>query len=145
MRTLYIWRLLTALVLPLAALPAQTTAYAGLEVVGNEHGVSELTVAEVRSIFRGDRALWSTGHAVTVVLPSGRSPYADEFSEGVLGMTRESMQRYWLGLVFQGRASPPVHLATASEIIAYVERTPGAIAVVPAGVARRALVIPVRK
>jgi ABC-type phosphate transport system substrate-binding protein len=138
------WGLLLALCFPAGGLSAQASAFAGFEVVASEAGVSALTAAEVRGIFRGDRALWATGQAVTVVLPSGRAAYADDFSRRVLGMSREAMQRYWLALVFQGRASPPVHLGSAAEIIAYVERTPGAIAVVPTGMAPRALVIPVR-
>jgi ABC-type phosphate transport system substrate-binding protein len=144
MRARAMWPLLLALCVPWYSLPAQGEAFSGFEVVANDIGVSELTAAQVRAIFRGDRSLWSTGQAVTVVLPSGRVPYADEFARSVLGMSRDAMQRYWLGLVFQGRAAPPVHLASAAEIIAYVERTPGAIAVVPLGLARRALVIPVR-
>ena len=144
MRAHVMWRLLIALFLPTGALPAQAPAFPGFEVVANESGVTSLTAAEVRGIFRGDRALWATGQAVTVVLPSGRAAYADDFSRRVLGMPREAMQRYWLALVFQGRASPPVHLGGAAEIVAYVERTPGAIAVVPSGTAPRALVIPVR-
>jgi ABC-type phosphate transport system substrate-binding protein len=136
--------LMLLLLLPLGVLVAQEAAFPGFEVVGNDIGVTVLTPTEVRNIFRGERALWSTGQAVTVVLPSGRSPYAASFAEGVLGMRREVMQRFWLGLVFQGRSAPPVNLGTAAEVIAYVERTPGAIAVVPVGTAPRALVVPVR-
>lgn len=144
MRARVISQLLLALCMPWHLLPAQGVAFSGFEVVANEIGVTELTAAQVRAIFRGDRALWSKGQAVTVVLPSGRAPYADDFSHSVLGMSRDAMQLYWLGLVFEGRASPPVHLASAAESIAYVERTPGAIAVVPLGSARRALIVPVR-
>jgi ABC-type phosphate transport system substrate-binding protein len=132
------------LLLPMRALPAQQTAYAGLEVVGNEIGVTSLTSAEVRNIFLGERALWSTGQAVTVVLPSTRSSYVGLFAEQVLGMRREVMQRYWMSLVFQGRAAPPINLPTVAEVLAYVERTPGAIAMVPTGTAPRSLVVTVR-
>jgi ABC-type phosphate transport system substrate-binding protein len=144
MRARIVRHLLALVLLPMGALVAQSAAFPGFEVVGNELGVSALTAAEVRNIFRGERALWSSGQAVTVVLPSGRSSYADGFAERVLGMRREVMQRFWLGLVFQGRAAPPVNLGTAAEVIAYVERTPGAVAVVPVGTAPRALVVPVR-
>jgi len=144
MRTLRLLRLLVLVMFPLAPALAQTDAFPGFEVVGNELGVASLTSAEVRNIFRGDRALWTTGQAVTVVLPSGRSSYVDAFAQTVLGMRRDMMQRYWLGLVFQGRSAPPVNLATAAEVIAYVERTPGAIAMVPKGIAPRTLVVPVR-
>jgi ABC-type phosphate transport system substrate-binding protein len=144
MRMLSVLSAIALLLLPLNLIPAQQSVLAGFEVVGNDLGVTALTVAEVRDIFRGERALWSSGQAVTVVLPSSRSPYAVQFAQQVLGMRREVMQRYWVSLVFQGRAAPPVNLATAAEVLAYVERTPGAIAVVPAGIAPRALVVTVR-
>lgn len=103
-----------------------------LVVIGNTTGLNELTRDELRAIFRGERSLWSTGSTVTIVLPSTRSPDVDAFATQVLGMSRAAMQRFWLSLVFQGRASPPMTFDTADEIIRFVRRTPGAIAVVPA-------------
>jgi ABC-type phosphate transport system substrate-binding protein len=146
MRTLLRLRLCLCLLvfLPLGHVSAQADAFPGFDVVGSELGVTALSPTQVRDIFRGERALWSTGTAVTVVLPSARSSYVDSFAQGVLWMRREMMQRYWIGLVFQGRATPPVNLPTAAEVIAYVERTPGAIAMVPQGTAPRALIVPVR-
>jgi hypothetical protein len=41
------------------------------------------------------------------------------------------MQRFWLALVFQGRAAPPIFVDSAEEMVSYVRRTPGAIALVP--------------
>lgn len=124
-----------ALVLPLLvhanALPAQQPRNE-LVVIGNATGLTELTRVELRTIFRGERSVWSTGSPVTVVLPSTRSPDIEVFAAEVLGMSRSAMQRFWLSLVFQGRASPPVSFDSAEEIIRFVRRTPGAIAVVPA-------------
>lgn len=104
----------------------------GLVVIGNVEGVQRLDPNEIRRIFRGEQSLWRGGVAVTVVLPSPRSSFIEAVSTGVFGLSKASMQRYWLGLVFQGRAAPPVQLETAEEMIAFVRRTPGAIAIVPA-------------
>jgi hypothetical protein len=41
------------------------------------------------------------------------------------------MQRFWLALVFQGRAAPPIFVDSVEEMVSYVRRTPGAIALVP--------------
>lgn len=101
-------------------------------VIGNATGLTDVSRDDLRAIFRGERSVWSTGSTVTIVLPSMRSPDADAFATQVLGMSRSAMQRFWLGIVFQGRASPPVSLESAGEIIQFVRRTPGAIAVVPA-------------
>jgi hypothetical protein len=48
-------------------------------------------------------------------------------------MSRQAMQRYWLGLVFQGRASAPVFVDSAAEVLSYVRDHPGAIGMVPMG------------
>ena len=128
------------------AMPRSTPVnLTGLVVIGNVEGLQRLDASEVRRVFRGEQSLWRGGVAVTVVLPSPRSPFIEVVSTGVFGLSKAAMQRYWLGLVFQGRAAPPVQLETADEMIAFVRRTPGAIAIVPAPIAEsaRSLVISV--
>jgi hypothetical protein len=129
---------------PLHQLRAQDGGIGRFDVVGNEIGVTSLTIAEVRAIFRGERALWSNGLRVTVVLPSNRAPYAEAFAEDILGMRPAAMQRYWLALVFQGRAEPPVAQVSVPAALLFLARTPGSIVAVPRGTAPRELVIPVR-
>lgn len=133
--TMHRLALAVALMLPLLghpdALPAQQSRN-DVVVIGNATGLTELTRDELRAIFRGERSVWSTGSPVTIVMPSTRSPDVEVFASEVLGMSRSAMQRFWLSLVFQGRASPPVTFDSAEEIVRFVRRTPGAIAVVPA-------------
>ncbi len=135
------WRLLTAQTVAAATVPFDFVA------VANSSGLSEVTVPELRRIFRGEQSLWSTKQPVSVVLPSARAEFTDRFARQVLGMTRAGMQRYWLALVFQGRANPPVLQDSAADVLAYVQRTPGAIGLVPASTPglQKALVIRVRE
>lgn len=135
------WRPLTA-----QAAAAATVSF-DFVVVANGSGLSEVTVPELRRIFRGEQSLWSTKQPVSVVLPSARAEFADLFARQTLGMTRAGMQRYWLAIVFQGRANPPVLQDSAADVLAYVQRTPGAIGLVPAATPGipRALVIRVRE
>lgn len=112
---------------------AAQQARAELTVIGNATGLTALDRDDLRAIFRGERSVWETGNSVIIVLPSTRSPDLDAFASQVLGMSRSAMQRFWLSLVFQGRASPPVSFDSAEEIVQFVRRTPGAIAVIPAG------------
>ena len=135
------WRLLTAQTVAAATVPFDFV------VVANGSGLSEVTVPELRRIFRGEQSLWSTKQPVSVVLPSARAEFTDRFARQVLGMTRAGMQRYWLALVFQGRANPPVLQDSAADVLAYVQRTPGAIGLVPASTPglQKALVIRVRE
>ncbi len=100
-------------------------------LIGNGTGLTQVTSAELRATFRGERSIWSTGNTVIIVLPASRVECAEDFSQQVLGMSRQAMQRYWLGLVFQGRASAPVFVDSAAEVLSYVQEHPGAIGMVP--------------
>jgi hypothetical protein len=104
-----------------------------LFLVGNGTGLTQVKPAELRSLFRGERSVWSTGREVIIVLPGSRVEWTEKFSQQVLGMSRQKMQRFWLGLVFQGRASAPVFVDSAEEVISYVRDHPGAIGMVPMG------------
>ena len=128
--------LISLLILPLAAAAATAVGpemAAGFILIGNRTGLESPNEAAVRSIFRGEQAIWPNRETVVVVLPSARAEFSESFARNVLDLSRTAMQRYWLALVFQGRARPPVFLNTAGEIIAYVRSTPGAIAMVPTG------------
>jgi len=111
---------------------AQGTWTNNLVVIGNNLGTSKLTQDYMKQTFKGKYSLWSNGQAVTIVLPSSKSAQANEFASLVMGMSVTGMQKYWLSLVFQGRANPPVFFETPSEILKFVSSTSGAIAVIPA-------------
>ncbi len=100
-------------------------------LIGNRTGTSDVDAAALHAIFRGERSIWASRQTVIIVLPSSRADYAEEFARVALDMTRTSMQKYWLALVFQGRANPPVFLDTADDVVAFVKRTPGTVAMVP--------------
>jgi len=102
-------------------------------VIGNATGLTAITETQAQAILRGERTLWDSRLPVTVVLPGQRAAHADSLTRGLMGMSRAGMQRYWLALVFQGRATPPVFHDTVEETVAFVRRTPGAIALIPAG------------
>jgi ABC-type phosphate transport system substrate-binding protein len=127
--------------------PSATAGETGFVVIGNATGLQTCDRERARDIFRGGQTLWPTGESAKVVLPSARADFSEAFARGVLDLSRTAMQRYWLALVFQGRARPPVFLNTAGEMVAYVRTTPGAIAMVPAGTPGipADLVIPARR
>ncbi len=101
-----------------------------IHLVGNKTGLSSVNRKQMRDIFRGTQSIWKTGEQVIVVMPSGKSDLAPQFSESILQMSYPAVQKFWLALVFQGRASAPVFLNNSIEILDYVKRNPGAIGVV---------------
>jgi ABC-type phosphate transport system substrate-binding protein len=111
---------------------AQTSWSNNLVVIGNNLGTTKLTQDYLKQTFKGKYSLWSNGQAVTIVLPSSKSAQAPEFASVVMGMSVTGMQKYWLSLVFQGRANPPAFFETSNDIVKFVASTSGAIAVIPA-------------
>ena len=101
----------------------------GFIVVGNKTGLKSITKKQLAGVFQGSQSLWKTGEQVIVVMPSAKSEFGSLFSEKILKMTYPALQKFWLSLVFQGRASAPVFLNSNAEIMDYVRRNPGAIAV----------------
>ena len=110
---------------------AQSNWQGSYVVIANNIGTSKLSSEYVGNTFKGKYSLWSNGESVTIVLPSSKSPQASDFASKVMGMSISGMQKYWLSLVFQGRANPPVFLESTPDIIQYISKTSGAIALVP--------------
>jgi ABC-type phosphate transport system substrate-binding protein len=110
---------------------AQQTSLGQLEFAANVKGVKSLTSKEVVQIFRNGRSLWASGEKVIIVLPSNKSDMAESVAKNLYGGSITAMQKFWLALVFQGRANPPVFLQSAEEIMVYISKNPGAIGVIP--------------
>ncbi|MFM2231836.1 MAG: hypothetical protein RJB31_537 [Bacteroidota bacterium] len=101
-------------------------------IIGNKTGFSSNSAKEIKQVFRGKYSNWSTREQVIIVLPASRASSAEIVASTVYGNTVSGVQKYWLALVFQGRANPPVFLDSDEEIINYVKKTSGAIGVVSA-------------
>lgn len=100
-----------------------------LTVIGNSTGESELSKQQLKDVFLGNLENWSTGNSVVVVLPSSDYLNADEITSVVVDKNLNSLRRYWLGLVFQGRVNPPIYQSTNEKIINYIKKVPGSIGI----------------
>jgi ABC-type phosphate transport system substrate-binding protein len=127
MKKLYIFLLLLFFK---GALYSQTSSLDGLVLIGNKTGLESVSRKQLKGIFRGSQTIWNTNEEVIIVMPSLKADFANDFASSVLQMTQSALHRYWLELVFQGRADAPVFLNSSAEIVEYVKNNPGAIAVV---------------
>lgn len=89
-----------------------------------------MTIATVKSILRGEEALWKNKESITVVLPAASVDGAEIIARKIFDASVMGMKRYWLGLVFQGRANPPSFLNSSEEMIQYISKNSGAFGVV---------------
>ena len=107
---------------------AQQGAFGGLTLIGNNTGLKAVTSKQAASIFKGNRSHWPTKEQVTIVMPTSKADFSEQFAIGVINGSHSALQKYWLALVFQGRSSPPVFLNSNEEILDYVRKNPGSIA-----------------
>lgn len=104
-----------------------------LTIIGNKTGFQSTSLKELKQIFRGKYSSWpDTKISVTIVLPSPQSPIAQKTATQIYANSISGVQKYWLSLVFQGRANPPAFLESDEDIVEMVRKTPGAIGIISA-------------
>ena len=96
---------------------------------GNVVGMTSMTNAKIQRVFTGKETLWKNGKTVVVCLPGTKSAKAQEVYTKVYNKSVKEVQKFWLSLVFQGRAKSPVFFDSEQEMVDFVKRTPGAIGV----------------
>jgi hypothetical protein len=111
---------------------AQQEGIAVAIVVHPETGVDNLTFAELRAIFRGERQFWDDGRRVTLLM---RAPVAAERElvlDRIYGMDEAGFREYWIGKMFRAEvASGPKLVYSADMARDLVTVIPGAITFVP--------------
>lgn len=105
-------------------------AQSNLQIIGNKTGYSSLPIKEARQVFKVKYSTWATGKPVVIVLPSPKHPRSEEVCKLMYETTPSGVQKFWLSLVFQGRANPPLFFDSDEEILNYVSKNTGAIGIV---------------
>jgi ABC-type phosphate transport system substrate-binding protein len=116
----------------LLASPVRAQEAAVAIVVHPETDVDDLTMQELRSIFRGDRQFWGDGRRVTLLV---RAPEADErqtILERVYEMNEDQFREFWIGKMFRAEVAAGPKLVYSSDMAReLVTVIPGAITFVP--------------
>ncbi|GAA4411527.1 hypothetical protein GCM10023187_37540 [Nibrella viscosa] len=116
---------------------------AGLTVIGNVKGVPvELKENQLRAVLRGERQRWSDGSKVIIALMKTNTNVGLDTGKKIFNMTAHELNKYWLALVFQGKADAPNFFNTETELESFVAQTQGAIGVLSqlSGAAKTVLV-----
>jgi ABC-type phosphate transport system substrate-binding protein len=102
-------------------------------IVNNANPVDNLSIAELKKLFLGDRSRWDTGKAVAPVMPGPGAPERTAFLKIVCGMNDADLDKYFLQAAFTGKsATPPKALSSAAAVKNFVAGSPGAIGFVKA-------------
>lgn len=97
-------------------------------VVNRSNPVENLSLAELRKVFRGEQNHWSNGRRVTVVmLESGKTERQAILSQ-IYQMDDKDYNSYFLHNMFTGEVhAAPVALASSADVLKYVLNVQGAI------------------
>jgi hypothetical protein len=120
-------RLFIVIQLIVSSFAYSQSSLAGYKLIGSSTGITQLTEAQVKDYFKGKYTLWKTGKSVKIVLYSSQSQHSVPLAKSIYNTTPQGVKKYWLSLVFQGRANPPTFLESDSAIITYIQDTPGAM------------------
>lgn len=109
------------------AAPAQTPEPDGalVVIVHPDNPVAELSLKELRQIFRAEKRTWNDGERIHLVAVRGAAE--DRFNRRVLDLSTKQVRKFWLQKIFQGETRPLKSLPEAADLLAFVARTPQAI------------------
>ena len=102
-------------------------------VVNRSNPMSEITLADLRKLYRGQRSRWSNGRRVTLVMRDPGTPEREAILQTLYGVDEDEYRRGFLRAVFTGEANgAPRVLASPNGVLRFVFNVPGAIGYVRA-------------
>lgn len=120
----------------------QSTSAQSMVVIGNDIGMKEIKMNYLKEVYQAKYTFWPNKKSVHIALPGTQSEDAVYVYAQVYGKSVKEVQKFWLSIVFQGRAKSPNFFDSSKELIDYVQRTPGAIGLLKsdAGVPKNLLI-----
>ncbi|SFC35793.1 hypothetical protein [Spirosoma endophyticum] len=102
-----------------------------LAIIGNAKGVpAEMNINQLKSTMKGEKLRWPDGSKVVIALMKTNTSIGQNTSKKIYNMSSDELNKYWLALVFQGKADAPNFFNSESELEEFVAQTKGSIGVV---------------
>jgi hypothetical protein len=102
-------------------------------VVRPDVAVDNLTFAEVRRLFLGDRQFWTSNLRVTLLVRAPGARERDVVLKTIYQMSEAQFRQYWIAKVFRAEAAAGPRIVYSNEMAAeMVSGTQGAVALMPA-------------
>lgn len=128
----WVYRLIfKAFLLHLYCLLPASAQDVNLVVIANGKGVpAEMKMEQLKSTMRGEKLRWPDGSKVIIALMKSSTSIGTTTSKKIYNMSANELNKYWLALVFQGKADAPNFFNSEAELEEFVAQTNGAIGVV---------------
>ncbi|MBC7704692.1 MAG: hypothetical protein H7274_12210 [Rhodoferax sp.] len=111
--------------LALSSAAGEAGASDGVVVIGNAN-LQQLDVNTVAKIYTG-KVIEVNGVAVTAVNASSGSPVRNRFLQAYLKQDEDKYTAYWTVRRYIGKGASPRELSRSTDVINFVNATPGAI------------------
>jgi ABC-type phosphate transport system substrate-binding protein len=95
--------------------------------------VSAISQENLSRIFLKKITRWQDGTHATAVDQVRGAAARESFSKAVHNRSVEAIYSYWQNMIFSGRDTPPVELASDADVVAYVLGNPGSVGYVTRG------------
>ena len=100
-----------------------------LAVIGSQGVPGEISMKELKAVFRGERQRWPDGTKVVIAMIKSTTPLGKLISEKIYSMSGDEVRGFWARISFAGRFDPPNVFNTADEVEVFVSQNPGSIAI----------------
>ena len=108
---------------------AQTKSNDVAIIVNPSVPVSDLSLSEARTIFRGDRQYWSKDLPIVLLIRTPPSHERDVILKKLYAMTEAEFKQYWIAKIFRAEATTGPKIVYSNSMAAeLVNILPGAIA-----------------
>ena len=102
-----------------------------LTVISNAKGApAELKFSDLKSILKGEQQRWRNGKKISIALMKTSTPGGASTCEKIYDMSSDELKKFWLALVFEGKADAPEFFNTTAEVQSFVAENPGAIGII---------------
>lgn len=102
-----------------------------LTVISNQKGApADLKFADLKSILKGEQQRWHNGNKISIALMKTSTPGGAYTCQKIYDMSSDELKKFWLALVFEGKADAPEFFNTISEVQNFVAENPGAIGII---------------
>jgi hypothetical protein len=102
-----------------------------LSAIGNVSGApAEMKHSELKAVLMGETQRWKNGKRIVIALMKTNTALGKTTSSKIYDMSGDELNKYWLSLVFQGKAQAPVFFTSVSDLQEFVAQNPGAIGII---------------
>jgi ABC-type phosphate transport system substrate-binding protein len=102
-------------------------------VVNDETPVADLSLAEVRKVFLGERQYWNSKLPVVLLIRAPVARERDVVLRVIYQMTEAQFKQYWVAKIFRAEVTGPPKIVYSNDIqYELVSAMPGAIAFIDA-------------